>query len=72
VIDLGLGCGANLCGNSQQNLNRIYAAIVRGKLEAAADFKHGENIRKRDAFDQPMANRSGIGNQAPMRSGFVS
>jgi hypothetical protein len=50
VSDLGLGCGANLCGNSQQNLNRIYAAIVRGKLEAAADFKHGENIRNRHAL----------------------
>jgi len=23
---------------------------MRGKLEAAADFKHGENIRKRYAF----------------------
>jgi len=23
---------------------------MRGKLEAAADFKHGEGIRKRDAF----------------------
>jgi hypothetical protein len=45
-----LGCGTNLRRNGQQNLNRIYAAIVRGKLEAATDFKHGENIRKRDAF----------------------
>jgi hypothetical protein len=50
VGNSGLGCGANLRRNGQQNLNRIYAAIVRGKLEAAADFKHGENIRKRDAF----------------------
>jgi hypothetical protein len=45
-----LGCGANLRRNSQQNLNCIYAAIMRGKLEAAVDFKHGENIRKRYAF----------------------
>jgi hypothetical protein len=50
VSDAGLGCAANLRRNGQQNLNRIYAAIVRGKLEAAADFKHGENIPKRDAF----------------------
>jgi hypothetical protein len=50
VGDAGFGCGANLRRNSQQNLNRIYAAIVRGKLEAAADFKHGENIRNRQAF----------------------
>jgi hypothetical protein len=50
VSDAGLGCGANLRRNSQQNLNCIYAAIVRGKVETAADFKHGENIRKRDVF----------------------
>jgi hypothetical protein len=50
VSDSGLGCGANLRRNRQQNLNRIYAAIVRGKLEAAADFKHGENIRNRHTF----------------------
>jgi len=50
VSDPGLGCGANLRRNSQENLNRIYAAIMRGKLEAAADFKHGENIRNRYAF----------------------
>jgi hypothetical protein len=50
VSDSGLGCGANLRRNSQQNLNCIYAAIMRGKFEAAADFKHGENIRKRYAF----------------------
>jgi len=45
---------------------------VRGKLEAAADFKHGENIRNRHAFGKPLANRRNIGNQALMRSGFVS
>jgi hypothetical protein len=50
VSHAGLGCGANLRRNGHQNLNRIYPAIVRGKLEAAADFKHGENIRKRDVF----------------------
>jgi hypothetical protein len=50
VSDAGLGCGANLRRNSQQNLNCIYAAIVHGKLEAAADLKHGENIRNRYAF----------------------
>jgi len=50
VSDAGLGCGAKLRRNGQQNLNRIYAAIMRGKLEAAADFKHGEGIRKRDAI----------------------
>jgi hypothetical protein len=50
VSDSGLGCGANFRRNSKQNLNCIHAAIVRGKLEAAADFKHRENIRKRDAF----------------------
>jgi hypothetical protein len=49
VSDPGLGCGANFRRNSQQNLNCIYAAIMRGKLETAADFKHCENIRKRDA-----------------------
>jgi hypothetical protein len=34
----------------RENLNRIYAAIVSGKLEAAADFKYRENIRNRHAF----------------------
>jgi hypothetical protein len=72
VSDPGLGCGANFRRNSQQNLNCIYAAIMRGKLETAADFKHCENIRKRDAVGEPLANRSGIGNQAPLRGGFVS
>jgi hypothetical protein len=50
VSDLGLGWVANLRRNSQQNLNCIYAAIMRGKLEAAADLKHGENIRNRHTF----------------------
>jgi hypothetical protein len=50
VSDSGVVGKVKLRSYCRENLNCIYAAIVRGKLEAAADFKHGENIRNRQAF----------------------
>jgi hypothetical protein len=41
---------ANFRSYGREDLNCIYAAIVRGKFEAAADLKHGKNIRDQYAL----------------------
>ena len=66
MSDSGLVGKVKLRSYCRENLNCIYAAIVRGKLEAAANFEHGKNVRNRRAFGKPLASRKGVGNPAQM------
>ena len=44
----------------QRNLPRTSGAKCGGNLEAAADFKHRDNVLYRNAFDEPKSGRCDI------------
>ena len=46
------------------------AGEVRGELKATADFDHGENVRNRESFGEPEANRSYVF-KPPLTDGTV-
>jgi hypothetical protein len=61
----------NLCPYSRENLDGIGMGNVGGKLEPAADFEHGENVRKREAIGKPNASRCGVSKLAGKSGGTV-
>jgi hypothetical protein len=60
VCDYGLIGKVNLRPYSRENLDGIGAGNVRGKLEATADFEHGEKVRNREAIGKPKASRCSV------------
>jgi hypothetical protein len=71
VCDYGLIGKVNLRPCSRENLDGIGTGNVGGKLEPAADFEHGENVRNREAIGKPKASRCGVRKPAGKSGGTV-